>query len=90
MENQSSDVVIHLNLSTKMVCAPKLATWAAKLWLRPWMMATMAMTVITPMTMPMVVRKVRRRCAMSDVTAMRMLSPTSPQRRQSFMCPPPG
>src|SRR5690242_19289881 len=46
------------------------------------MIATMAMTVITPMTMPRVVRKERSRCVASEPRAMRSPSATSAASRR--------
>src|SRR5512137_1923433 len=84
--HQSSRVLIHCHLSTYRVWVPRLPIWVAKLALSPSMMATMAITVITPMTMPRVVRKVRRWLAASEERPMRSpFTHSDTARRQAFL-----
>ncbi len=61
--------------------APSTATCDSKLRSIPWTMATMAITVMTPMTMPSVVRKLRRRAPSRFPSAIRTLSAVSETAR---------
>src|SRR5262245_1331642 len=74
---KKSPRMIHGNLVTYIELPPRLAICWAKEALRPWMIPTMARSVQTPIPMPMVVRRVRRRLARKAKTAIFPPSTTS-------------
>jgi len=69
--------MIHGNLVTYIEVPPRFESCWAKEAFRPWMMPTMASSVQTPIPMPTVVSRVRRRLARSARTAIFPPSTTS-------------
>jgi hypothetical protein len=65
--NASRDV----NDCTVTPFAPRPANWSPIMTLRPWMIEIIAMTEATPITMPSVVRKLRKACARIEANAAR-------------------
>src|SRR5688500_7510709 len=65
--NASRDV----NDDTVTPFAPRPANWSPIMTLKPWMIEIIAMTDATPITMPSVVRKLRKLCARIEPSAAR-------------------
>src|SRR5688572_32293858 len=65
--NASRDV----NDDTVTPFAPRPANWSPIITLKPWMIEIIAMTDATPITIPSVVRKLRKPCARIDASAAR-------------------